>query len=69
MEKCQTCVHFQNFLFSRPVCRRISNVDLKTRTNRPLKVYEAFRICKGYFYEHRKDAEVKENSECSGSDT
>lgn len=52
MEKCNTCIHYQkNFLFSKPVCRRISNVNLKTQKNTPFKVYEAYRICKGYFYE------------------
>jgi len=54
MEKCQTCVHYKNFLFTRPICTRISNVELKTQVNKPLKVYEAFRICKGYFYEHEE---------------
>lgn len=55
MEVCKTCVHYKDFLFSRPVCMRISNVNVKTQKNVPLKVYEAYRICKGYFYEEKDD--------------
>lgn len=64
MEKCASCVHYQNFLFSRPVCGRISNINIKTQKNTPFKVYEAYRICKGYFYEPCKDdssGDVKQN--------
>lgn len=50
MEKCQTCVYYKDFLFSRPVCIRISNVNVKTQKNTPFKLYEGYRICKGYFY-------------------
>ena len=55
MEKCQTCVYYKNFLFTRPVCMRFSNMELKTQKNIPFKVYEAYRICKGYFYEKNND--------------
>jgi hypothetical protein len=51
MEVCKTCVFYKDFLFSRPVCTRISNVDVKTQKNVPLKLYEGYKICKGYFYE------------------
>lgn len=51
MDACKTCIHHKDFLFSRPVCTRISNVNVKTQKNVPLKVYEAYKICKGYFLE------------------
>lgn len=50
MEKCKTCIHYKNFLFTRPICNRISNIEVKTQKNIPFKVYEAYKICKGYFY-------------------
>ena len=64
MEKCQTCVYYKDFLFARPVCTRISNVELKTQKNTPLKVHEAFRICKGYFYEKEKICTENNIDEC-----
>ena len=51
MEKCHTCVYYKEFLFARPVCTRVSNVHLKTQKNVPFKLYEGYKICKGYFYE------------------
>lgn len=59
MDVCKTCHYYQKgFLFVRsPTCTRISNVEIKTKKNTPFKINEAYKICKGYFYE------------CSGSDT
>lgn len=33
-------------------CNRISNVDLRTKKNKPYKAKDAYKICKGYFFEH-----------------
>lgn len=51
---CETCVHYYKVVpFSKPVCRRFSNIELKTKKNKPFKIHEAYKICKGYFYEHK----------------
>ncbi len=55
MEKCSTCVYYKEFLFARPICTRVSNVTLKTQKNVPFKLYEGYKICKGYFYEPNSD--------------
>lgn len=59
MENCKKCIHYKSFFifYKKPVCIRISNVSLKTKKNTPFKITEAYKICKGYFYE------------CSGSVT
>lgn len=62
MEKCQTCIYYKDFLFTRPVCTRISNVNIKTQKNTPLKLYEGYKICKGYFYEAAQLSEIKETN-------
>jgi hypothetical protein len=52
---CKTCVHYHGgLLFTKPVCKRISNIDLKTKKNTWFKIGDAYKICKGYFYIFKK---------------
>lgn len=51
---CKTCVYYQGGLFTKPVCKRISNIHLKTKKNTWFKINEAYKICKGYFYDPKK---------------
>ena len=52
---CQQCKYYSKPLVGKPVCSRISNFVIPKGKNVPFKVPEAFRICKGYFFEHSKD--------------
>ena len=63
METCKTCIHYKDFLFSRPICKRISNVNVKTQNNTHFKLHEAYKICKGYFLEPIVKVKDDENSE------
>lgn len=36
-------------------CNRISNINIRTKKNKPYKAKDAFKICKGYFFEHVND--------------
>lgn len=60
MDVCKTCVFNKSL-----VCTRISNIELKTRINHPYKYYEAYKICKGYFYEPKKKVCVQKPEQTS----
>ena len=52
MNPCDKC-KFYTWPWGR--CTRISNVNLKTKKNKPYRVKEAYKICKGYFFEHENE--------------
>lgn len=54
---CKKCKFYEKPFIGKPICTRISNIRFSPPPpkNLPFKVPEAFKICKGYFFEHSKD--------------
>ncbi len=51
MNYCNKCRYYTKPLFSPPKCNRISNYHVVKKKNIPFNIEEAFKICKGYFFE------------------
>jgi hypothetical protein len=57
MDICKQCAFYKPHIIKSPICTRISNVNLLTKKNEPLSIPASFKICKGYFFEKKKDDE------------
>ena len=55
MDICKTCKFYKSPLMKSPTCTRISDISLITKKNKPMSIPVAFKICKGYFYEKKRD--------------
>ena len=55
MNQCYRCKFYTVPFLGKPTCTRISNVRHVDKKNVPFRVPVAFKICKGYFFEHSKD--------------
>ena len=55
MDICKQCTFYKPHIIKSTTCTRISNVNLLTKKNEPLSIPASFKICKGYFFEKKKD--------------
>ncbi len=52
---CKQCTFYKPHVLKQSTCTRISNMNLRTKKNEPFSIPAAFKICKGYFFEKKKD--------------
>jgi hypothetical protein len=57
MEACKQCKFYKPVPFSKTICTRIPNIRPNTSKVDYFVIPVAFKICKGYFFEH-KDSDL-----------
>ena len=57
LDRCKQCTFYKPHVLKQSTCTRISNMNLRTKKNEPFSIPAAFKICKGYFFEKKKDDE------------
>jgi hypothetical protein len=57
MDQCKQCKFYSGVPFSKSVCKRIPDIKLHTSKVKYFEIPAAFKICKGYFFEH-KDSDL-----------
>ena len=70
MDKCTSCKFYTSVPFWKPTCRKLPDIRLDTHKVKYFELPAAFKICKGYFYEH-KDSDLyktKDDSLCGEKD-
>ena len=58
MDKCTSCKFYTPVPFWKPVCKKIPNIRLDSPKVKYFDLPDAYRICKGYFYDPKDNRDV-----------